>query len=45
MVVTVDREAAEVERAVVIAKARLLVDQMAAYMELMGEWAVEGDDD
>jgi hypothetical protein len=37
--------AADINRAMVVAEARLLVVQLDQYLELIGEWAAEGSDD
>lgn len=37
--------AADVERATVVAEAKLLVIQLDRYLDLIGEWAAEGWDE
>lgn len=40
-----DTPAAAAERAVIIAQAKILVERLAAYTQLIGDWALEGWDD
>lgn len=35
----------EVDRAVLVAEAKLLVEQLADYLEMLGVWAMEGVDE
>ncbi len=37
--------AAEIERQVVIAEAKILVDRLGLYLDLIGEWAAEGSEE